>query len=199
MIRFKTIATPALCALTGLLASTATLAADPIDVAGVRYEAAADVAGTQLQLNGAGLRKIVFFKVYAAGLYLPAPAATLKDAVAQQGPRRVRLTLLRNVSGGDFIEALDEGLQANLTKEGAAAIEKELAQLKAIMTGIGDVKEGDVVDFDFNPAVGTTVTRNGAPVGEAIPGQPLYDAVLAIWLGEKPIDESLKKGLLGAK
>lgn len=199
MDRFKTIAAPALCTLSGLFAFGTAAAAEPIDVAGVRYEAAADVAGSQLVLNGAGLRKIVFFKVYAAGLYLPQPAASLAEAAAQDGPRRVRLTLLRNVSGSDFIEALDDGLKANLTPEGEAAIQKELTQLKAIMTEIGDVKEGDVVDFDFSPEAGTTVTRNGAPVGEAIPGKPLYDAVLAIWLGEKPIDGSLKKGLLGQK
>lgn len=117
--------------------------------------------------------------------------------MADAGPRRVRLGLLRDVSGADFIEALEDGLNANLTPEKKAAIAKELEALKALMKVIGDVKENDLVDFDYMPSLGTVVNRNGVPVGDPIPGKPLYDAVLAIWLGEKPIDERLKKGMLG--
>lgn len=178
---------------------SASLQAAPIEVAGITYADKLEVGGESLTLNGAGLRKIVFFKVYAAGLYVPEAAKTLDAVTAQPGARRVRLTLLRDVSGSDFIEALDDGLQQNLRPESSAAIANELQALKAIMTGIGDVKTGDVVDFDFTVEKGTTVTHNGNAVGEAIPGKPLYDAVLAIWLGEKPIDNTLKSSLLGSK
>ena len=41
-------------------------------------------------------------------------------------------------------------------------------------------------------------TLNGKPVGESIPGKALYDAVLSIWIGEKPIDDDLKPALLGS-
>ena len=41
------------------------------------------------------------------------------------------------------------------------------------------------------------ILRNGKPVAEPIPGKALYDAVLAIWLGDKPIDDALKTGMLG--
>ena len=38
-----------------------------VNVESIRYEDSAVVGQTTLQLNGAGLRKKVFFKVYAAG------------------------------------------------------------------------------------------------------------------------------------
>mgnify|MGYP001367621217 CR=1 FL=1 len=78
-----------------------------------------------------------------------------------------------------------------------AAIEKEVATLKTVMQTIGDVVEGDLIDFDYVPEKGTVILRNGKPVAEPIPGKALYDAVLAIWLGDKPIDDTLKTGMLG--
>ena len=39
--------------------------------------------------------------------------------------------------------------------------------------------------------------RNGQPRGAPIPGADFYSAVMRIWLGDKPVDDGLKKGLLG--
>ena len=160
---------------------------EPVAIGDIHYDTACEVAGTPLKLNGAGLRKIVFFKVYAGGLYVS----------SDEKARRVRLGLLRDVDGADFVEALEEGLNANLTPEKKAAIEKEVATLKTVMQTIGDVVEGDLIDFDYVPEKGTVILRNGKPVAEPIPGKALYDAVLAIWLGDKPIDDTLKTGMLG--
>ena len=93
-----------------------------LEVGIIRFPAGIEAAGKHLVLNGAGMRKILFIKVYAAGLYLEAPARKAKDVAAAAGPRRVRIGLLRDVSGEDFIEALEEGLEDNLTPEGKAAI-----------------------------------------------------------------------------
>ena len=65
------------------------------------------------------------------------------------------------------------------------------------MRSIGDVKTGDIIDFDYSPDMGTTVHLNDKPVGEPIGGgRALYNAVLAIWLGDNAIDDGLKKKLL---
>ena len=62
-----------------------------VNVESIRYEDSAVVGQTTLQLNGAGLRKKVFFKVYAAGLYVPQKAQTAKGVLEQNGAARVRL------------------------------------------------------------------------------------------------------------
>lgn len=169
----------------------------PVTIGDITYDLKAEVAGSPLQLNGAGLRKIVFFKVYAGGLYLTTPTEDPQAIFADEKARRVRLGLLRDVDGADFIEALEDGLNANLTPEKKAAIEKEIATLKSVMTQIGDVKTGDKIDFDYVPGTGTVILRNDTPVADAIPGKALYDAVLAIWLGDNAIDDTLKEGMLG--
>ena len=55
-----------------------------------------------------------------------------------------------------------------------------------------------MIHFEFAPEVGTRITVNGKALGSAIPGEDFFTAVLRIWLGEKPVDGGLKKGMLGA-
>lgn len=183
-----------------LAASACAYAAEAVRIESIGYAPEAVVAGETLTLNGAGLRKKLFFKVYAAGLYVRSPQKDGGAVMAETGAARVRLGLLRNVSGESFISALDDGLRANLTPEGEKAVAKELDELRALMKNIGDVKENDLVDFDFDPAKGTVVSLNGLPIGSAIGGgRALYNAVLAIWLGPKAIDDTLKAGMLGSR
>lgn len=181
-------------------ASLPAAAAEPMDIHSIHYDSQTSVGSHALTLNGAGLRKKLFFKVYAAGLYVPQTSNDSSALVAQPGATRVRLGLLRDVSGASFISALDDGLKANLSESTARDIAAELEALRTLMRNIGDVKTGDLVDFDFVPETGTVVLLNGNPVGESIGGgRTLYNAVLAIWLGPKAIDESLKAGMLGGK
>ena len=75
-------------------------------------------------------------------------------------------------------------------------IAPELAKLIKAMNEIGDVKEGDLVDFDFSGKT-TSVLVNGKLVADNIGGKKLFDSVLRIWLGENAIDDKLKKSMLG--
>ncbi|MDQ3582112.1 MAG: chalcone isomerase family protein, partial [Pseudomonadota bacterium] len=54
--------------LTGLLSAPA----GAVEIEGVKLADTATVAGRDLVLNGAGLRKRLLFDVYVASLYLPA-------------------------------------------------------------------------------------------------------------------------------
>ena len=163
-----------------------------VNVESIRYEDSAVVGQTTLQLNGAGLRKKVFFKVYAAGLYVPQKAQTAQGILEQNGAARVRLGLLRDVSAKSFVSALEEGLQDNTDEATRKEIAPELAKLIDAMHKIGDVKEGDLVDFEFSGKT-TTVLVNGKLVADNIGGKKLFDSVLRIWLGENAIDDKLKK------
>ena len=71
---------------------------------------------------------------------------------------------------------------------------------KAMMIGIGNVAKGAVVHLDWLPETGSGVTRltvNGEKKGEDIAGEDFYRALLKIWLGDKPVQDDLKEGLLG--
>jgi len=168
-----------------------TLAAE---VGGVKLPDATSVGGKDLVLNGAGVRTRMMFKVYVAALYLPAKAADLPAALAQT-PRRVQLTLLRNVGADDLVGALVEGMNANNSAQDMAAVKPQTDQLVTIMKSIGEAKTGDVVALDFVEGQ-TRIGHNGKAIG-SIDGKPFNDALMKIWLGDKPVQPDLKKAMLG--
>lgn len=167
------------------------------EVAGVRIDDGARVGSQNLVLNGAGMRVKLFFKVYVAGLYLVRKADTAAAVLALDGPKRISMTLVRDLRAKQLTDALDEGLRANLTPADFESLQPRIERLSAIMTAIGSAKSGSVITLDYVPDAGTRVTLDGEPRGEAIGGEDFYRGLLKIWLGEDPVDRSLKRALLG--
>ncbi len=168
-----------------------------VQIEGVKLEPAVQVAGTSLVLNGAGLRTRAFFKVYVAGLYVPQKSGDAAALLAQKGPRRMAIAMLRNVDADSFSGALNDGLKANLSEAQVAGFKAQIEALNANLKAIGEARKGDLIHFEFTPEAGTRVLVNGQPRGTAIAGDDFFAAVLRIWLGDKPVDGALKKGLLG--
>jgi hypothetical protein len=181
-----------------VLASAAMgVVAQPVEVQGVKLDPAAQVGSAALQLNGAGVRTRAIFKVYVAGLYVPQKANNAAALLAQKGPRRVAITMLRNVDADTFSGALIEGLHQNHSEAQMAAMKAQIDELTASFKAAGEAKKGDVIHLEFVPDTGTRLTVNGQARGNAIAGEEFFTALLRIWLGDKPVDGDLKKGLLG--
>ncbi len=172
--------------------------AQTVDREGVKLEPAAQVGGSALQLNGAGVRTRVIFKVYVAGLYVPQKSSDAAVLLAQKGPRRMALTMLRDLAADSFAGAMNEGLKNNHSEAQLAGFKPQIEALNAALKAVDEVKKGDAVNIEFVPEGGTRIMVNGQQKGPSIPGEDFYNAVLRIWLGDKPADADLKKGLLGA-
>lgn len=169
----------------------------PIELEGVKFEPTVQVGGQTLQLNGAGIRTRAIFKVYVAGLYVPQKSTDPNALLAQKGPRRVAIHMLRNVDAETFATSLADGLKANHTEQQLAAFKAQADALTANLKAIGEAKKGDAIFFEFTPEAGTRIVVNGQPRGNPIPGEDFFAAVLRIWLGNRPADSDLKKGMLG--
>jgi hypothetical protein len=174
-------------------------AAQGVEIAGVQLpdKTTVSAGGPEIVLNGAGIRTKFFVKVYAAGLYLEKKSSTPAAVLALAGPKRVSMHLLRDVSAKQILDALHEGVDANNSAPAREKLKPQLDALDAVMTGMGPIKKGDVVTLDYVPGSGTVVTVNAQPKGKAIPGNALYDALLRVWLGDDPVQDDLKKELLG--
>jgi Chalcone isomerase-like len=179
-----------------LLAAAFPIHAVAAEVAGVQLADRIQVEGAALELNGAGLRKRLFFQVYAIGLYVQNKSTAAAEVVSSPGPKRVQIHMLRDVGAEQFTEALVEGLKANHTEAEFTALGPSLQRLSAIMTQMKDAREGMRIALDWTGS-GTRVIVDGKPAGDAIPGADFYRALLRIWLGEQPVQEDLKKALLG--
>ncbi|HEX6828471.1 MAG TPA: chalcone isomerase family protein [Burkholderiales bacterium] len=181
----------------GLMAAIGSAAA--AEVAGVKLEdrATLQAGGPELVLNGAGVRTRFVIKVYVAGLYLGERKTAAADAIALGGPKRVSMTMLRELKADQLVNALNEGMEKNNPPVEMAKLKPQVGELTQIMTSLGEAKKGDVIALDFLPETGTRVALNGEARGKPIAGADFYRALLRVWLGDNPVEESLKKALLG--
>jgi len=171
----------------------APIAASAADVAGVKMEDKTTVNGQTLVLNGAGLRKKFFIKVYVGGLYLPAKMSNPASILGSDTPRRMVMHFVYSVSKDQMCDAWDEGLEAN-TPNASAEVKGAFKTLCSMMEAI---PKGNRLVLTYVPGTGTTVEVNGKAKG-TIPGKATADAVLATWLGPKPgPGEDFKNAVLG--
>lgn len=177
--------------------SMAGASAQPVEREGVKLEPLTQVGNATLQLNGAGVRTRAIFKVYVGALYVPQKSNSPAALLSQKGPRRLALTMLRNVDADSFAGPLVDGLRNNHSEAQFAAFKPQIDALIAAMKAIEEAKKGDSIHIEYLPESGTRLTHNGQQKGAWIPGEDFYTAMLRIWLGEKPADGDLKKGLLG--
>jgi Chalcone isomerase-like len=168
-----------------------------VQVKSAKFEDTLQVGSQALVLNGAGVRVKIIVDVYAAGLYLPNKVRSEGKAIASTGAKSMQIVLLRDLTGEKFAEAMIDGFKANNTDADIAKYQGKLDQLRSLMLTFGTVKEGTTINMTSIPGTGLRVYINGQQKGSEITGDDFYQAMLKIWLGEKPVDSDLKSALLG--
>jgi hypothetical protein len=176
-------------ALSFLLLSSQAFA---LDVAGVNVAPTVSVHGKALTLNGAGIRKRLFVKVYVGALYTERKAATPAQLLSDPGEKLIRMRFVyKKVEKEKIVEAFAEGLANN-----APGVSNS-PEAKAFLSSFkDDFVAGDTVDISLSPDGTVSATHNGKTLG-TVRSPAFAQGVLLIWFGEKPADGGLKKGMLG--
>lgn len=174
----------------------AAVAAAAVEVGGTKLDDSATVAGHELQLNGAGLRSIFIVKSYVAALYVSQRSRDPGTLLAQTGPRRLAMRMLSDSSAQRLGRAILEGLRNNHDDDELAEMQSQIAALMPALREVGAARKGDLITFDVADGA-IQVAVNGDPKGDPIPNEAFYGALLRVFLGERPVDADLKKGLLG--
>ena len=191
MIKSATKLIHALILLAGL-SQTASAA----ELAGISVADEITAANQQtLVLNGMGLREKLWVDVYVGSLYLPSKANTTEDVLAQDGAMRIQMDFVyKKVESIKLIKAWKEGFEKNQTPETLTGLLDRIEQFYGYFAE--DAVKGDVYVLDYVPEQGTAVSKNGQLLG-TIEGADFKNALIEIWLGKKPADKGLKKGMLG--
>ena len=187
-----------LVAWTAVCLGSAALAATT-EIAGVKVEDSATVGGAKLALNGAGIRYKGPFKVYVADLYVGKKVASLDELVAAPGPKRLTMTMLREVEAGPFGKLLTRGMEDNNPKSEISRLVPGLIRMGDIFSANKVLIPGDTILLDWIPGTGLVVTAKGKVQGEPFKEPEFYKALMSIWLGGVPADFKLKDALLGVK
>ncbi|HEX7519822.1 MAG TPA: chalcone isomerase family protein [Candidatus Deferrimicrobium sp.] len=176
-------------ALSFLLLSSQAFA---LNVAGVNVAPTVSVNQKTLTLNGTGIRKRLFIKVYVGSLYTERKATTPEQLLADPGEKLIRMSFVyKKVEKEKIVEAFAEGLSNN------SPIVRWSSDAKAFLSWFtSDFVAGDTVDISISPD-GTVSAKHNEKVLGTLRNPAVARAVLLIWFGEKPADGGLKKGMLG--
>jgi hypothetical protein len=179
------------------LAATLPLRAQTTEVAGVKYDNNLSLGGATLQLNGAGVRYKLVIRVYAAGLYISPKAQTAEAVLANTGPRRMHIVMLRDIDANELGKLFIKGIEQNTSREEFAKAIPGTIRLGELFAAKKNLKAGESFSVDWLPGAGTAILVNGKPTGEPIKEPEFFNSLMKIWLGKSPADELLKDALLG--
>ncbi len=185
-----------IAAISCLLAGTAAAA---IDINGVKVEETTEVQGTKLPLNGAGTRYKAIFKVYVAALYASKKVTNLDELIAAPGPKKVAVTMLRDIDAGELGKLLTRGMEDNMGKAEISKMVPGLLRMGQIFGEQKKLQKGDTFSLEWVPGNGTIMTIKGNVQGEPFKEPEFFKALMGIWLGPAPADWKLKDALLGQK
>lgn len=163
---------------------------------GVTVPAKSKVGDSELNLNGAGIRKKAFFKLYVAGLYTASRSTDGNQLAAAEAPIAIRLQITSGmVSSDNMSEAIREGFTKS-TGGKLTGLEKRIdAFIESFKKEA--ITEGNVFELKYVPGTGVQTYKGGKLVS-TIEGADFKKALFGIWLGDNPVDADLKKGLLGS-
>jgi hypothetical protein len=185
-----------LAGVAGLLLSVAAMAA-PVEVSGIKLDDAIELRGSKLQLNGAGIRYKAVFKVYVAALYLDKKAASPEEVYATPGPKRMSITVVREIDSNELGKAFTKGFEENTPKGEISKLIPGLIKMGQIFADQKKLLPGENFTIDWIPGTGTIITVKGKPQGEPFKEAEFFNALMRIWFGPSPADWKLKDQLLG--
>jgi hypothetical protein len=168
--------------------------AHAVDVAGVTLDPTVRVNEKALPLNGYGIRTKFFFKVYIGALYTSKRVSTPAELLQNPDDKVVRMHFLHSkVEKEKITGAFAEGFANNAPD---VALSADAKTFLSFFTA--DFMKGDTVDLVLG-ADGTVAARQNGKVLGTLRSAKLVNAILLVYVGPKPADESLKKGILGIR
>jgi hypothetical protein len=179
-----------------LLMVSAVCAAQDRTCRDIAFPLHTQVSGSDLTLNGLGVRKATFLKVnvYVAALYVARPSRDATPLIDSDTPQQLILQFVRNVGVEDLRKAFVEGFE-RVAAQQSAGLKARIEKLNGWME---DMKSGQRLIFTRVPRTGVRVSVNGVDKG-TLEGEDFSRALISIWLGATPPNPELKSGLLGGE
>jgi hypothetical protein len=166
-----------------------------LEVNGVTVPRKIDFQNKTLQLNGAGGRSKMWLEVYVQALYLSQLSQDPKFIIDSDTEMAIRIEITSSmVSSNKLTKAMNTGFE----KSAGSNLEELRPRIEQFKTMLSDaITEKDVFILAYNPLDQTiNVIKNDVVKGK-VTGFDFKQALFGIWLSDKPVDETLKKHLLG--
>jgi hypothetical protein len=148
-----------------------------------------------INLNGGGIRKKLFFKLYVGGLYLKSKTSDAKTVINADEAMAVKLEITSSmISSENMSEAINEGFEKS-TDGNTAPLKDKISKFVDTFKK-SEIVEGNVFDIVYVPGTGVESYKNGK-LQSTIEGLDFKKALFGIWMCDEPADEDLKEKMLG--
>jgi hypothetical protein len=166
-----------------------------LEVNGVTVPRKIEFQNKSLQLNGAGGRSKMWLEVYVQALYLSQLSQDPEFIIDSDTEMAIRIEITSSLFSSN---KLTKAMNAGFEKSAGSNLQELRPRIEEFKTFLSDaITEKDVFILGYNPLDQTTnVYKNNVLKGK-IPGFDFKKALFGIWLSNKPVDETLKKHLLG--
>ena len=182
--------------LSPLLLATSMLLSSSLqakEVSGVQLDDSITLEDQALVLNGAGVRSKFFIDLYVGSLYVPSQLDNAQAALDAPSVA-VRLNITSGMITADKMkDAITEGFD-DATDGNTTPIAAKIEQFMGLFSA--EIIEGDQFTLLADKATGVTAYKNGQAQA-TIAGEDFRQALLKIWLGKAPAQDSLKEAMLG--
>ena len=166
-----------------------------IDYDGVKIPRTIKFQNKTISLNGAGSRSKMWVEVYIQALYLSQLSQDPVAIIENDSEMAIRIQITSAlVSSGKLTRALNTGFEKS-AGENLASLRPRIETFKSFLSD--EITEKDVFSLIYSPSdTSVWIYKNDVLKGK-IPGFDFKKALFGIWLSDKPVDEDLKKSLLG--
>lgn len=166
-----------------------------IDVNGVTVPRKIEYQGKSLQLNGAGGRSKMWLEVYVQALYLSQLSQDPQFIIDSDTEMAIRIEITSSmVSSNKLTKAMNTGFE----KSAGAILDQLRPRIETFKTYLSDaITEKDVFLLAYNPLDQSIYVYKNETLKGKVAGFDFKKALFGIWLSDKPVDETLKKNLLG--
>ena len=178
----------------GLLMAFIATQASAANIAGVNMPDQLQYGGKTMVLNGAGIRKKFFMKLYVGGLYLPKKNKDGDAIMKADEPMSIRLAITSSLISPEKMKSTTMDGFRRAMNGNTAPLKKEIDQLMNSFDK--GVAKGDVYELTNVPGSGVHIVRNGKLV-ETIRSQSFKQTLFGIWISKTPVHAGLRAQLLG--
>ncbi len=172
-----------------LLLVTGDLAADTSSVA-TRVGSGSPETHAPLIRTGGQDKRVLLKKAYTIEFYME--DNTFRAEILENVAKQIRVTSYAHISRKNFLKLMRSWVDQNHGRYDQSALSEHLEEMKAILV---DLRPGDEFSVTYVPNDGTYFVNNGESLG-SIDGDDFAKVFFAVFVGEHPLDRTLKSKLL---
>ena len=151
-------------------------------------------AQAELKLDGSAIYQDLGKQQFVAALFVDDLSNNANSIQLQQSPKRMEVRIINDYSKRRWLNLWMQSISINNDRESFSGSAQEVIDIMRAPKSAP--KRGDVIEYLFDPELGTSVRFNGTELIANYPPE-VFNILLGTWIGPIPPSTAFKAQLLG--